>query len=651
MITTDSAHIRKSITRFRRLALLSAASIAILNAWMVYRITSALDHGSANKIRTAGSQSMLSQRIRSDANEIETAVRYETWDKLAPLLEDLSASTEQLRDAHDQLLGGRRDAKDYFSQGTTEEIDLIASIRAPYQQLISASAELQKLTKNTILRAPYLDQQTHTRILASTNEIAQAQEIFFPRMQTMVDLFERESRYEVSTSINHAKIGMVILLCVLGATILFVIEPTILIIRRQLRDLDRATRHAKRADAVRWRLLTNMGHEFRTPMNAIMGFAELLKEESLSEAERSRLSKSIYDSSTQLTYLIETMLDMSAIESGQLRTVPTETNLHQTLNRIKVGLQARALAKGLELGLYIHESCPQQIKTDAKRLDQILHKLIDNAIKFTEAGRVDIGAKLIPTPEGQTLEITVADTGIGINDHDMGLIFNPFTQAEDNLTRNFGGAGLGLTIARDLARALGGDIVVESQPSVGSTFTLTIDPGDLTQNQAQSGPADQTNDASQSGAPDLTAIHSARILIVDDAKDNRMLLQHIFKRTGAHIEFAHDGQQAIHTVQNAVGSDNPFDIILMDMQMPVLDGYSATTQLREQGVATPIIALTAHALDGDREHCLQAGCDEYISKPVNRSQLLGACANLLRKNAAPNHPDPAAQQNPEKQVA
>ncbi|MEX0876119.1 MAG: histidine kinase dimerization/phospho-acceptor domain-containing protein [Phycisphaerales bacterium] len=393
----NSQHIRNGVSRLRRLALLSAVCILILNAWMAFRITSVLDHGSATMINISGSQRTYSQRIRSDAFEIETAVRYGQWDKLEPLYEDLKQTTEHFSVAHQQLFT-HRSPGELFGDATIHEADLVASIQVPAQQMISGSKELQKLTDNAIRRAPYIDELTINRILAVKDEITQAHSAYMPRMETIVDLFEQASRDEISASVRHARLAMVVLLVLLTATILFIIEPTILIIRRQLRDLDRATRHARRADAVRWRLLTNMGHEFRTPMNAVMGFAELLREDNLSAAERARLGQSIYESSKQLTHMIETMLDISAIESGQLRIVPTRCDLHRLLEGVKKNAQSFADEKELDLGFVIDESCPRYINTDTKRLGQILEKLTDNAVKFTESGRIDFSARFIAQP-------------------------------------------------------------------------------------------------------------------------------------------------------------------------------------------------------------------------------------------------------------
>lgn len=586
---------------------------------MLLRVTSALDSSAATKINVAGKQRLLAQRTLTDAVIIDNAARTANWSALEPALIDLNRSAKELQAGQISLRSANGSD---FTQATHAEADAFSEINLPMLRILKSTEELSKLTTSMIRRSPYIDEQTFNRVTAAKDEIAQAHAIFLPRMEAIVDLCEQEHKSKIERSLSQAKAGMLILMIVLIATILFVVEPTILIIRRQIKDLDKATRYAKRADATRWRLLTNMGHEFRTPMNAIMGFADLLNEDTLSEPERSRLVKSIYDSSTQLTHLIESMLDMSAIEAGQLRIIKNPCDFRQILTQLQSDMTSLATHKKLELNFSPDESCPKQITSDAKRIEQILYNLIENAIKFTQEGGVNIEAAL--SSDQSLLEIRIIDTGIGIKEEDQKLIFDPFRQAEDSLTRNFGGAGLGLAISRDLARAMGGDVTVISIPGKGSTFTLTIDPGEIKDQPISVGTINQE--------PPPTSIESQKILIVDDAKDNRVLLQHILKRTGAVIEFAHDGQQAVDAINEAIGSNSPYALVLMDMQMPVLDGYHATVQLRQQGITTPIIALTAHALDGDREHCLSAGCDEYMTKPVNKTLLIESCAQLIARS-------------------
>ena len=616
----NSQHILKNIAKFRRLALGSAVFIAILSAVMVFKFTSVLDSTSATKINLAGKQRMLAQRLLTESLLIDASVKTGDWDALPKVHTQLAETITRLEEDHRALFANLKAPTSPDSPFTPEQ-EAYQSIVLPFQSMIAAAVELNKLTASMIRRSPYIDDQTITRVTASKNEITQAHAYYLPKMETIVTIYEQEYKSKISKSTHQAKLGLIALFVILGANLLFVVEPTILLIRRQLRELDKATRRAKRADAIRWRLLTNMGHEFRTPMTAIMGFADLLDEESITDNERARLTKSIYNSSTQLTHLIETMLDMSAIESGQLRIVDDSCNLHQTLEKLRDDASTLALAKNLELTLTIDDSCPSQITTDQKRLQQILYNLIDNAIKFTSEGKVEIKTSFDNT--SNTIAFAITDTGIGINQRDQQSIFDPFIQAEDNVTRSFGGAGLGLSVAKELAKALQGDITLDSTPDQGSTFTLTINPGQVEYNNP--------NDATPITQQDDTLLAHSKVLIVDDAKDNRILLKHILKKTGAQIEFAHDGQEAIDAIELAIESNEPYDLILMDMQMPVLDGYHATVQLRENGITTPIIALTAHALDGDRDHCINAGCDEYMTKPIDKAALIETCSQLLAK--------------------
>ena len=625
----DSQSVRRSISRFRKLTLVSVAVIMVINFFMVHRIISVLDYGSATKINESGRMRLLSQRVRSIAFEIHVAVESGTWDKLDELNANLAETAGKLQQNYENLYSNRA-PEDFFPDATTEELDQISSIVLPYNQLVSASQELDKLTTNAIRTSPYVSALTRSRIKGTMEEIRDAQELFYPRMDTIVSLFEQHSKMEISESIRQARVGLFMLAALLGAMVLFIIEPTILIVRRQLRELDLSNRRERKAVSVRWRLLTNMGHEFRTPMNAILGFAELLNDHSLSQPERDRLSTSIHDSARNLENLIETMLDMSAIESGQLRVTPSDVVLSEVLAPCIDRARMNSIAHGLELKTTIDDSCNSTVVTEPRRLVQVIEKLMDNAFKFTQKGYVSIAARINNdvADDHDEIVIEIFDTGIGIEPDQIEHIFDAFHQAQNNLTRQFGGSGLGLSFARDLTHALNGDIEVQSTPGSGSTFTIRIRTPKQANNATQS---TNTNTSDQS----TSRLNGTRVLVVDDAKDNRVLLQHFLKRTHARVDFAYDGQQAIERVNASNAESDPYALILMDMQMPVLDGYNATMQLRESGFDAPIIAITAHALDGDREQCLNAGCDDYLSKPVNRKALITTCEELLAKNS--NH--------------
>ena len=627
MSQPQSHRVRKSISRFRKITLVSVLLIMVTNFVMVHGITTALDQGSGGLINETGRMRMLSQRIRSIAFEIDNAISDRQWQSLETLHADFTEATNKLETTHASIFSetGIKHPPANLSQ---REKDIILAIGVPYRQLISSSREYELLIRNAIRRAPHFDNQLLSRIASTKLDIRLAQSDFLPRMDRIVDVLSTRTASNIDHGTNRARLGLFVLAFMLAGMVLFIIEPTILIVRRQLHELDKATREVRKADSVRWRLLTNMGHEFRTPMNAILGFSELLNDQSLTAQEKERLANSVHESAKQLGTLIETMLDMSAIESGQLRINTAPARVSDIINPCIELIKPKAIAAGIQLKAHIGDSCDQQVITEPKRLAQVINKLLDNAVKFTQKGSVTIDAFVEQREESCVVIVRVTDTGIGIEPEQIDHIFNPFHQAQDTLTRAFGGSGLGLSFARDLTRALGGDITVTSRPNEGSCFTIRIetDPAQ----QPLKIPATSTN-----GGP--STLDEARVLIVDDAKDNRVLLQHFFKKTNASVDFAYDGQQAVDQVNKAIEEMRPYHLILMDMQMPVLDGYAATTKLRQMDIHVPVLALTAHALDGDRERCLQAGCDDYLSKPVNRTTLIDKCNKLLNTSAAPQH--------------
>lgn len=290
---------------------------------------------------------------------------------------------------------------------------------------------------------------------------------------------------------------------------------------------------------------------------------------------------------------------------------------HQSIAETVSLLRVRAAEKGISLSYRWEGAIPESIHTDPYRLKQVLMNLVGNAIKFTEQGSVLIVGRLDQRGEAPILEIEVRDTGVGIPEEKMDEIFKPFVQADNSVTRRYGGTGLGLTICRNIAAALDGELTAASMVGLGSTFTLRVAAGELNgvrlfEQPPQTAGADIIE--SGSGQCDL---EGRRILVVDDASTNRKLIRRLLEREGAKVRVAENGQVAV-----AMAKQHRFDLILMDMQMPVMDGYSATYQLREQGFGGPIIALTAHAMKGDREKCEQAGCSGYLAKPINIDGLM-----------------------------
>ncbi len=385
--------------------------------------------------------------------------------------------------------------------------------------------------------------------------------------------------------------------------------------------------------------LANMSHEIRSPMTAILGYAEIVyDEEKRTGAPSSRIEAidTIRRNGKQLLAIINDILDLSKFEAGKMTVERELCSPVLIVNDVIDLMRVRADAKGLSLDTVYEGAIPATIESDATRLRQIMVNLIGNAIKFTERGGIRVTVRLVH-PEGgpePLLAFEVLDSGIGIDDAHMEELFQPFAQADASTTRKFGGTGLGLTISRRFAMLLGGDITVEGARGVGCTFTVSVGTGPLDAvRMVEPGStlgydidADRTPapEGEEPGPEDEFTLDGIRILLAEDTLDNQRLIMHHLRRWGAHLEIADDGRAAVESVLQAERNGDPFDLVLMDMQMPEMDGYEATRRLRESGFARPIIALTAHAMRGDRERCLAAGMDDYVSKPIEPSVLFTA---------------------------
>lgn len=414
---------------------------------------------------------------------------------------------------------------------------------------------------------------------------------------------------------------------------------------------------AAAASQAKSQFVAHMSHEIRTPMTAILGYSDVLLA-TLEQPELLDAAQTIKRNSEHLLEILNDILDFSKIEAGRLEIEPVRCSPAQILSDVATLLTVRAAAKGLTLRLEADGPLPEVITTDPTRLRQILVNLVGNAIKFTEVGEVRIVARTIRN-SGQPwrLAVDVIDTGIGINAEQMRRLFQPFSQADTSTTRTYGGTGLGLAISRRLARLLGGDLQAVSVPGQGSTFTLTIEVGSLegvplvALDHLPLAPAaapDQKQD------PTRGLLQGRRILLADDAPDNRRLIACFLRRAGAEVDLAENGRQAVEMALSTAEGwgrrwyDRPrhYDAILMDVEMPLLDGCDATRFLRQRGFTQPIIALTAHVLNEDRRKCLEAGCTAYAAKPVQREHLVRLIASLLPplEPAATPHESPAHAQ-------
>ncbi len=394
-------------------------------------------------------------------------------------------------------------------------------------------------------------------------------------------------------------------------------------------ELTAALQAAEAAGQAKLEFLANMSHEIRTPLTAILGFAELLQDSSITPAERAEHVEIIARSGDHLLSIVNNVLDVSKLAAGQVIIESLPTDLPAILSDVASALRVGAAQKGLRLELSYDGPCPQEIRTDPLRLRQILLNLVSNAIKFTDRGTVQIRVRTVKAADGTSrLRLAVADSGIGMTAAQVGALFRPFVQADSSTSRRYGGTGLGLSISRQLAVLMGGDITVASEEGRGTTFTVDLPIG-VTDGAKTLLSASEAMVVESPGCAEERPSLRGHILLVEDAIQNQRLLTTILRRAGADVTLASDGDAAIELALGSRAAGRPFDLILMDMQMPIVDGYAATRQLRAAGWSGPIVALTAHSMQGDRERCVAEGCDGYETKPVRAARLVATCARFL----------------------
>ncbi|HEX5446533.1 MAG TPA: response regulator [Pirellulales bacterium] len=393
-------------------------------------------------------------------------------------------------------------------------------------------------------------------------------------------------------------------------------------------ELRLAKETADRASRSKSDFLANVSHEIRTPLTAILGFTKLLVDgnEQLAPEQRGEYLQIIRGSAEHQLALINDLLDLSKVEAGQMCIHRVECSPREIVDDVVRTLSARAAEKQLSLASEWRGPPLASIYTDPSRFRQLLLNLAANAVKFTETGEVRLVCQAVANAGRPRLRVECIDTGIGIPADKLQSIFQPFVQADSSVTRQYGGTGLGLTISRSIATMLGGTLDVVSQPGAGSTFTAEIDAGPPV--AAAEPPASLPPAMLQAPAGHRTNFAGRKILLVEDNPFNQKLLRLGLERAGALVELAEHGEAGAAKAQ----ADH-FDLILMDMQMPVMDGYAATRLLRRLGFIRPIVALTAHALDEERTRCLQAGCTAFVSKPIDLDHLVALVGQLLTESS------------------
>lgn len=384
-------------------------------------------------------------------------------------------------------------------------------------------------------------------------------------------------------------------------------------------SLQNARDSAETANRSRGEFLANMSHEIRTPMAAILGHADILRDH-LKDPDNLQVVDTIRRNGNFLLDIINDILDLSKIDAGKLEVERRPLRPDAIVAEVRSLMDVRAAEKKLPLKIEFDGPVPEIIHTDAIRIRQILVNLVGNAIKFTDEGAVRLTVRFDEATS--QLKFQVIDTGIGIQSDEIDKLFDPFVQADNTSTRSFGGTGLGLAICHRLAQALNGQVDVESEYGVGSRFTLSVEVDPDVQlvnpNLALSISAQ---------VPHGEIRLDAKVLVVDDRRDIRYLAQHFIERAGGDVVTATNGKEAVDFVTS--GDEADVDLIVMDMQMPVMDGYDATSELRKRGFTLPIIALTANAMNSDREACLAAGCTDYTTKPLDSKLLIGMIDRLV----------------------
>jgi len=451
-------------------------------------------------------------------------------------------------------------------------------------------------------------------------------------LDQFVDLQKQYGKSQVSgaqqefQSTIFMMVVVVVLLLLVGAIIAKRVTHLVTIKNSELaaknKELEAAWFEAANATHAKSKFLANMSHEIRTPLTSIIGFAETLAEPNQDQEDLAHAAESIKRSGNHLYQIINDVLDISKIEAGQIELEMIQASPTAIVFEVAAMMEEKIKKKGLKFRSNFHFPLPKLIFTDPTRLRQILLNLLGNAVKFTHEGIVCINTYYLANE--RLVKFEVSDTGIGMTQTGVLKVFEPFSQADKSTTRKFGGTGLGLSISKQLAEKMGGDIVCMSEQSVGSTFTTTISIGEIREPELIYELAELSELLMSEPAKPERKQLSGKVLLAEDTIENQKLISLHLRKSGVEATIVDDGKQAVEAAL-----EKEFDLILMDMQMPVLDGLAATRQLRQAGYSKPIVALTANTSQSDKDSCLEAGVDDFLAKPIDFGKFFGVLGCYL----------------------
>lgn len=614
--------------RFRRLFIGATAFIALIavSSNILLWLAPQPDRHDATVLNIAGRQRMLSQKIAKAATVIHAGVHELDHSDIAKSKAELQSALAEWIQAQEALINGHPGLMlEPTAEGPIRE--QLLALEPCFQQVVDSVSKLLAM-----VHQDSLPNVIEGNIDETMHAIYEGEQEFLPRMHHIVGLLERDAAERASragTAWAGLSLAMLVILAALAISLLIIFEPAMRMLHQKIRDLRHALEAAEEVSRMKSTFLANVSHEIRTPMTAILGFADLLLDDDRTLVETHDAARTIRLNGQHLVSIINDILDLSKIEAGRMTVESIDCSPERIMNEVGSLMQVRAESKRLKMTIECDRPFPAVIKTDPVRLRQILINLVGNAIKFTESGYVRLRAQVVQNDTGDALlRFDVVDTGIGLTNEQAETLFDPFVQADESTTRRFGGTGLGLAISARFASMLEGDLTVQSTPETGSTFSLVLNLGPYDSIKLCDEPAAAQNRlASPTGNLSL----SGRILLVEDGPDNQRLFSYMLTRSGAEVQVAPNGKDGLNKALEAAEAGNPFNLVLMDMQMPVMDGYEATSTLRGRGYNHPIVALTAHAMTGDRVKCLAAGCDEYLAKPIDRASLIAACGRWMHE--------------------